>query len=258
MKNQAIEATKYIEDLDLQFSDSVSIPVSLLAEGNYIDSFNNECINSSYIIVTKDGDEYKYDPVIICDNSQDSIILNGENIQDIEVGHDYIEEGATIEGDTTEDIIINSSVDTNKTGTYSVNYNIPNLDIPPVLRIINVVDTKSPILQLKGSDIVYLLVGDTYKESGYKAIDNYDGDVTSNVFVSGNLDTSKEGTYYITYKVSDSSNNETIVKRQIIVRKSVPTITLKGYGTVYVNVFDKYIEDGYVANDEKDGNITKK
>ena len=42
----------------------------------------------------------------------------------------------------------------------------------------------------------------------YTAIDEYDGDLTSNVKVDSNLDLKKEGTYEIKYSVKDSSDNE--------------------------------------------------
>ena len=39
------------------------------------------------------------------------------------------------------------------------------------------------------------------------ATDNYDGDLTSSIVVSGSVDTSTIGTYTLTYDVSDTSGN---------------------------------------------------
>ena len=51
------------------------------------------------------------------------------------------------------------------------------------------------------------------KEPGYVAIDDCDGNVTENVKVTGSVDTSKKGTYELTYSVSDEYGNETKVNR---------------------------------------------
>jgi len=250
-------AKNYIKDYNLQFEGDVSIPIAILKEGNYLDYFDSKCLDSSYVIVRKNNGNLEYEPVIVCDNSKAILKLNGDANKKLEVGDDYIEEGATVEGDTAHEVIIESSVDTSKKGNYGVTYKIPDSDIPPVLRVVEVVDTTKPIITLKNSDILYLSVGDTFVEPGYKAIDNYDGDVTANVKVSGTVNTSKAGSYIITYTVTDSSNNVATVKRQVIVRENVPTINLKGYGTVYVSVFGTYIEEGYTATDTKGNNLTK-
>ncbi|MEG2322242.1 MAG: DUF5011 domain-containing protein, partial [Bacilli bacterium] len=259
LENQAIQsARKYINDLNLQFNETISIPVSMLKDKNYLGYFDEKCLNSSYVIVEKKNDKYDFKPVIVCDSSKNIIKLNGDAFKKLEVGEDYIEEGAIIEGETNKQITIDNSVNIDKLGTYGLTYKVEDLDIPPVLRVVEVVDTTKPILTLKGSDILYLLINSDYIELGFKAIDNYDGDITNKVSIEGSVNTKTAGTYYITYKVTDNSNNVTEVKRQVIVRENIPTINLKGYGTIYLNVFDKYLEEGYSAYDEIDGNITKK
>ena len=73
----------------------------------------------------------------------------------------------------------------------------------------------------------------SYKEEGYAAIDNYDGDLTSKV--------EKEITDdKIIYKVKDSSNN-VITKERIFtnVDKESPIIKLKG-SSVNLKINNKY------------------
>ena len=81
-------------------------------------------------------------------------------------------------------------------------------------------DQTSPTLTLKGDNKVYINVGGSYKEYGYQASDNCDGDITSKVVVTGSVDTKTAGEYTITYKVSDESKNETTLKRKVYVYKS--------------------------------------
>lgn len=82
-----------------------------------------------------------------------------------------------------------------------------------VERPIKYYDPIAPELVLMGSEDISIVVGGSYSEPGYTATDNYDGDITSKVTVSGSVDTSKTGTYTLEYSVTDSYNNTTTVKR---------------------------------------------
>lgn len=81
-----------------------------------------------------------------------------------------------------------------------------------------VVDDEKPIITLKDNDIV-IDYKEKYTEPGYTAKDNYDGDITDKVTTIGNVNTKKVGLYKVTYKVNDSSNNETILETTINVQK---------------------------------------
>lgn len=76
-------------------------------------------------------------------------------------------------------------------------------------------DNEKPSIVLNDDSTVYLGVGNQYDEPGYAAVDNCDGDITKNVKVDGNVDVNKEGSYILTYSVSDSFKNETSVKRTV-------------------------------------------
>ena len=78
---------------------------------------------------------------------------------------------------------------------------------------VNIMDNKGPTIILNEENIIYLTVGSTYKEPGYVAIDDCDGNVTESVKVTGSVDTSKKGTYELVYSVSDEYGNETKVNR---------------------------------------------
>ena len=84
-------------------------------------------------------------------------------------------------------------------------------------------DAKAPEISLSGSTSITLEVGDTFEDPGYKATDDNDGDLTSKVKVEikpgGKVDTSKAGTYTITYSVSDSSGNTSKKTRTVIVKE---------------------------------------
>ena len=61
----------------------------------------------------------------------------------------------------------------------------------------------------------------------------------------------------ITYTVSDAAGNSVSITRTVIVSLDLPpTITLTGSSTITLLVGDTYIEDGCVATDEVDGDLT--
>lgn len=86
-----------------------------------------------------------------------------------------------------------------------------------VERKIIVGDTEAPVITLKGYENVVIYKGNVYVEEGYSAIDNCDGDITSSVEVSGEVDNTKVGSYELTYTVKDKKGNVSSVKRKVSV-----------------------------------------
>lgn len=80
-------------------------------------------------------------------------------------------------------------------------------------------DTIEPKIELFGDKEITITVGDKYEELGALAKDNVDGDLTKKIKISGKVNTSKAGTYEITYTVSDKSKNKATAKRKIIVKE---------------------------------------
>jgi hypothetical protein len=69
------------------------------------------------------------------------------------------------------------------------------------------VDTEKPVLTLIGESEVTVELNSAYTDLGVTAVDNYDGDLTSNVIVANAVDTSAIGDYAVIYNVQDSAGN---------------------------------------------------
>ena len=78
-------------------------------------------------------------------------------------------------------------------------------------------DNVKPDILIIGEKEITIYVGDNYVEPGFTATDNIDGDITSDVKVEGKVDTSKKGTYILTYKVKDKAGNSNEITRKVIV-----------------------------------------
>lgn len=147
---------------------------------------------------------------------------------------------------------VKGSVNTKKLGTYTITYMSDYKDIHfSKSKKVKVVDTEKPELIIEGA---FTNVCPNGKTDNVKitATDNYDGDLTSEVKYK--IEDNK-----IIYKVSDSSGNTTKKTFEVnIMDNEKPTIILNDENILYLSVGSKFVEPGYVAIDNCDGNITDK
>ena len=189
------------------------------------------------------------------------IVLDGDNPMVLEVGTAYVDPGAIAydedDGDLTNQLQINGFVNSNILGTYTVVYSVTDSggNTTNVNRTIEIVDTTPPVIVLVGDSTIYLDLGSTYIDPGASATDNYDGDLISEIFLSGSVDTSTTGTYYISYNVSDSSGNSAAVHRTVVVEANSPSLQINvtaliadsdGDGTV--GIYDTKYYTIYIEN----------
>jgi len=79
-------------------------------------------------------------------------------------------------------------------------------------------DTTAPVITIIGSPQVYVDKGTSYTEEGATAYDETDGDITSKIVIVNPVDANTEGTYYVSYNVTDEAGNKaTEVKRKVVV-----------------------------------------
>ncbi|WP_282049921.1 immunoglobulin-like domain-containing protein [Maribacter aquivivus] len=136
-------------------------------------------------------------------------------------------------------------------------------DNAQIFTCISIPDTEKPIIVLKGDDPIEINEGDTYFEPGYSATDLVDGSLTDNVIVGmQNVNLGLAGTYEITYNVADESGNaadevsRTINVIAVPMDTIKPIIVLNGDNPLVLYVGEPFVEDGYLATDDVDGDIT--
>jgi len=220
------------------------------------------------------------------DTTPPVITLNGSSTTIVYMGSTYTDVGAfvndNVDSNLTATMVITDSagtvvtkIDTTKTGSYKITYSAVDSagnKAATVVRTISVqdktdvADTKAPVITLKGNPTQYAVIGKTYTDAGVTVTDNRDTNLTASVKITNSygtvvskIDTSKEGTYKITYNAADSSGNSaTTVTRKVIVEedKTPPVITLKGYETQYVKNGLIYADAGVAVTDDADTNLT--
>lgn len=191
------------------------------------------------------------------------IRLNGQEEVTLEFGEIYQEPGAQVyfcgtmllqEGILLEAVHPDVSSDINGEilGRYTVNYAAAyEFWKATAQRKIFVVDTQCPVITLTPGPEETILPGTVYEEPGFKAVDNYDGDITDRVI-------RREDMGVITYAVIDSSGNPAYAQREIPYHDPVPPeLVLVGGDTMEITVGTFFVEPGYAAADNVDGNLTE-
>lgn len=154
--------------------------------------------------------------------------------------------------DLTSKITYEKTVDTSKVGTYEVTYKVE--DTEKTIKV-NVIKNELPIINAE--DITVTEGGDINPLQNVMATDKEDGDLTDKITYEGKYDTSKIGTYKITYTVQDSAKQ--MVSKEI-------NLIVKDNSAPAINVIDREVSlnkeinllEGVTASDEEDGNITDK
>ena len=143
-----------------------------------------------------------------------SLSLNGPEEMTIGLNGLYEEKGAKacVGGrDASDRVQITGSVDTSTPGTYTLKYEIETLTVE---RKVTVTDKMKPELILEGDDTMELMLGETFEEPGYRAVDENGRDITGDVKVTG-TELTRAGENQIKYTVSDSRGNTTQLMRSV-------------------------------------------
>lgn len=175
--------------------------------------------------------------VEVVDEEKPIIELKGQPSKNICPNKDYEEEGYTAVDDYDGDITDKVEV-IREEG--SIKYKVADSsgNVAVVEREIKKVDEEGPKIRLSSGSKVYVKRNSTYKEYGYTAVDNCDGDITDKVTVEGSVDTSQVGTYELKYKVEDSAGNKTEVIRQVVVNEVKVSQSTGKPGVIYLTFDD--------------------
>ena len=189
-----------------------------------------------------------------------SFKLEGSNPVVLSIDESYEEPGYILEScrrnnctKIDDSVTLTSNLDSKTIGVYTINYEYKHNDKKYNLtRTIRVKDNIPPELNLKGKESVFLCPNKEYTEEGYKAKDNYDGDLTNQVEVERKEDK-------IVYRIVDSSGNEVTKERKLLKNNPTkPTIKLKGSSKITVIRGKAYNEPGYTASEACGVDLTSK
>ncbi|MCR9942615.1 immunoglobulin-like domain-containing protein [Vibrio owensii] len=121
------------------------------------------------------------------------------------------------DGDLTNSITVEGSVDVNTVGTYVLVYSVKDSDNNETKQSRTVV-VYSLVPEFEGVTDTTIQLGDAFDPmAGVKATDAEDGDLTDQIRVEGSVDVNVLGVYDLVYRVTDSANQTTTAQRSVIV-----------------------------------------
>lgn len=186
-----------------------------------------------------------------------TITLVGDNPMFITINIGYTEYGATAKSWLGENLFftVNNPIDINTNDIYNISYTATDAkgNTRTVNRIVHVEDTK-PLIGLIGDSTIYLEVYSEFIDPSYIILSEFN-DVSVNV--TGIVDISLIGEYTITYDASDNEGNTTTLYRNVIVEDTRPPIiiTLNGSAPYPLEIFNEFVEPGYLVEDNYDTSI---
>jgi len=195
------------------------------------------------------------------------ITLNGDSQVAVAQYDTYSDGGVASAIDNTDgdlgagNVTVSGGVDTNTLGTYTITYSIADSsgNVSVVTREVVVTGTGSqPVLALNGATSVTVNLGSTYIDTGAVATDVEDDNttLTAAIVTSGSVDTSRKGSYVISYNVTDSAGNAAFqINRTInVIDVMGPVISVTGANPAYVALDAAYNDEGATAADDSDTN----
>lgn len=244
---------------------------------NYFKDYTDKVIVNDKVMNNKVGTYYikyilkygfitieKKKEVVVIDDLEPNITLVGSNEVVVCPNSKYKEDGYSAfdqyDGDISDKVEINAS---NNMLEYLVSDSSGNSN--NVIRNISYADNEKPRIELVGSDEVTIYKGNNYKELGYKAYDNCDGEINDKVVISNNIDINKVGVYEVVYSAEDSSSNSISVIRKVrVIERKVTSVNNKGIiyltfddgpSSLTGDILDVLKEEGVIATFFVTGNV---
>lgn len=153
-------------------------------------------------------------------------------------GRPYVEEGFVAvdnyDGNLTDKVI-------RKEDEEKIIYTVMDSSGNPAYaeRVIPYYDPEAPELILEGGETITISCGTVFKEPGFSAEDNADGDLTEDVAIEGEVIWYQPGTYEIAYTVADTFGNVTQKVRTVTVEgKPWPQVVYPNGRVIYLTFDD--------------------
>lgn len=176
--------------------------------------------------------------VHVLDRVKPRILLLGDPGTYVLPGEGYFEEGYiakdNYDGDLTDKVEVTKF---HNRWVYSVTDSSGNRT--EVTRELTYYDPVHPTITLLGDAEITLEAGTSFKDPGYTASDNLDGDLTDQVEVSGKVNYYQAGTYTLTYSVKDAFGNVSTASRIVrVTGTSQPEIVTPAGKVIYLTFDD--------------------
>jgi large repetitive protein len=225
--------------------------------------------NVTYNVTDRAGNRaFAWRRVTVVDTTPPTLVLVGEPTVRVEGNTTYVDAGAlatdSLDGNIGGRIVrsggavnTNAPAGTQFTLTFTVTDRAGNA-APAVSRVVEVVDTRPPVLTLNGNATFFQQGNATFADPGCRAVDALSGNVTQSIVVSGdavNVNSAVGSMYVLVYTASDAAGNTASATRTVvIVNRIAPVITLLGSSSMtWQGAVAPFVDPWVTAYDVIDG-----
>lgn len=234
------------DNVDTGLSATVSGSVNTMVPGTYVLQYSASDAAGNGTTVNR--------MVIVADQTPPVITLLGANPYTIPVGTTFVDPGASVQDNYSSGLqpVVTGTVDSMHPGQYTVSYDATDHAgnrAATVTRTVRVVDTEPPVIQLTGSSNMVVALGGQFADPGAVVHDNYSQGLVATV--AGAVDSSKPGSYVLTYSAVDEAGNQAIpVNRTVqVVDQTPPVISLSGAQSMTIAQGSVFNDPGVTVSD---------
>ena len=252
-----------IDNIDGDLSASVSI-------SGIVDTSSIDSITLHYDVSDSSGNPAvrRSRTVNVVDSTDPDISLIGDAVITVPHGSTFTDPGARVTDNYDSDRIIpgTGTVVMTTIGSYGLVYTAYDSEgngPATITRIVNVEDQTPPILTLSGNSTVAVAMNSIYTDpltdGSLTASDNVDGDLTSEILITGDtVNTAVPGTYTQIFNVTDSAglSAESLSVVVTVEDREPPVISLIGDDHITLNFEQDFTDPGAEVTDnwDNDGN----
>ena len=114
-----------------------------------------------------------------------------------------------------------------------------------------------PEINLRGNEIEVIKLHEDYKDAGFELV-HLNKKLKDEVVTNNYVDSDKIGVYDVTYTINYYGHIISTKRKVKVIDDELPIIELKGKDEINISFEADYIEPGYTATDNYDGDITEK
>ncbi|WP_462162962.1 immunoglobulin-like domain-containing protein [Pseudoalteromonas xiamenensis] len=207
----------------------------------------------------------------VVDQTKPVLSLNGSNAITLPVGDVYSELGASaldnVDGDISAKVVVSGTVDSATVGVYTLTYTVSDAagNSATATRSVSIQDASAPVVT-PPSDLVVAATDGTGTAASDAMIATFLAGATALDAVDGNLTAQIShdapavfplGTTQVNFSVTDGAGNTGTARASVTVAdQSKPELLLSSGNTLVLSVGEAFVEPGYTAQDNVDGDIT--
>jgi len=209
--------SKYSGSFTPNFDLSINDNGLFLLQDNYFNNSIGKVMNNNNSVVIP---TYSPPTITLNGTTNSQLFWQINNYTELGYSYNYYKRSQLLK------LSVTGTVNTTLINNYRIVYGIMDSvnNISYAKRLVNVIKYNiPPIITLNGQSIIYLLYNSSYIEYGVSITNNLNQTIIP--VITGSVNTSQYGVYFLNYSATDSYNNTASVTRTVYIVSKIPIIS---------------------------------